>query len=217
MKGAVLAVTGVKDHDSFVKAVSEGFLEANLGASEEISVASDYMGGESRLFIPSSGYTHLALGFEGPSSNAALGNVLKYCFTLCADGTANVSGFSAPGLIGLYASTPAPSASSIMDSISTVLTSSLNDELVARAKALAKAEAIFALDSGSKGMAEAMSTGVLESGTFSVNEVAASYDNLTKADVSAAMKAALKSNPSVASVGDVTDIPYHAAVCARFS
>lgn len=117
MKGAVLAVTGVKDHDAFVKSVSEGFLEANPGLSAETSVASDYMGGESRLFIPSSGYTHVALAFEGPTSNTALNNVLKFCFTLCADDSTHVSGFSTPGLIGLYASTPAPLASTIMDSI----------------------------------------------------------------------------------------------------
>ena len=225
MNGAILAATGVSDHAAFVQSVSEGFAEANAGsgsasasASEAASSAS-YMGGESRLYAPSSGYTHLALGFEGPSSGAALRNVMKYCFTLSSTDTDTnvVSGFTAPGLIGLYAASPASSASTLLDSISNVLTSSLTDELVSRAKNLAKADALFALDSGSKGLADAMTASVLETGSFGAAHVAASYDGITKKDVSDAMTAALKSNPSVAAVGDITDIPYQAAIKARFS
>jgi len=218
MNGAILSATGVSDHDAFVKSVSEGFSEANPGPSvTEKEVAAVYMGGESRIFDPSSGYTHVALGFESPGSSTALRNVMKYCLSLSSDGSGNVSGFTASGLVGLYASTSAPLASTLMDSISTVLTSSLSDELVARAKALAKAEAIFALDSGSKGLADAMSSSVVETGSFSSVEVAASYDDITKSKLSAAMIAALKSNPAVAAIGDVKDIPYQAAISARFS
>lgn len=214
MSGAVLSATGVSDHDAFVKSVSEGFAEASTGAVSEVA-SSSYMGGESRISAPSCGYTHLALGFEGPASSAALRNVMKYCLSLSSSN--GVSGFTAPGLIGLYASAPASTSSTIMDSISEVLTSTLSDELVTRAKTLAKAEALFALDGGSKSLADSMTASILESGSFSREGISASYDNITKADVSAAMTSAVKSNPSVAAIGDISDIPYQAAISARFS
>jgi len=219
MNGAILSATGVSDHDAFVKSVSDGLAGANPGPAtiedEETATASAYIGGETRLFAPSSGYTHLALGFEGPAASSALRNVMKYCLSLSSSGA--VSGFTAPGLIGLYTSAPASSAATLLDSISEVLTSSLTDELVERAKGLAKAEALFALDGGSKSLASAMSTSVLETGSFSASHTAATYDGISKADVTAAMTAALKSNPSVAAIGDITAIPYQAVIAARFS
>lgn len=217
MNGAILSATGVTDHDAFVKSVSESLAGANPGSeSEETEAAAPaYMGGETRVFTPGAPSTHFAIGFEGPASSSALRNVMKYCLSLSSSGAA--SGFTAPGLIGIYSSTKAASASTLLDSISEVLTSSLTDELVERAKGLAKAEALFALDAGSKSLASAMSASVLETGGFSASHTAATYDGITKAEVSAAMVAALKSNPSVAATGDIVDIPYQAAIAKRFS
>lgn len=222
MNGAILSATGVSDHDAFVQSVSESFADANPGpsisGSEESTSdeSSAYMGGESRIFVPSSGYTYLALGLEGPTSSSALRNVIKYCLSL-SDGTS--IGFTAPGLVGIYTASPASSASTLLDSVSTVLDPSyFTEELVARAKQLAKAEALFTLESGnSLSLSNAMAASVLETGSFGVSHTAEMYDGITHADVMSAMTVALKSNPSVAAVGDIMEIPYQAAIAAKLS
>jgi hypothetical protein len=215
MKGAVLSATGISDHAAFVQAVSDGFSEANPGGSTELSTTAGYTGGESCLSAPSAGYTHLAVAFKGPDGNSALSNVVKHVMSLSA-ASEGVSAFAAPGLVGLYASSPAAASSGLVDAIASAVAGSLSDEVFARAKGLAKAEAVFNLDGGSKLLAEAMTTSILETGSFSGAAVSSSYDAITKEDVAAAITAAVKSNPSVAAIGDISAIPSHASIASKF-
>lgn len=217
INGAILTATGVSDHAAFVNAVSEGFAGANPGTADTTSVTSLYMGGETRIAAPSSGYTHVALGFEGPTSSTPLQNVLNSYLSLSSS---SVSSFTAPGLMGLYAASPASSSSTLVDLISTAVDSSMkiDDAVLERAKTLAKAQALMALENGSSlELAQAMSSSVLETGSFSAGEVSKAYDGVTNADLSKALETALKSNVSVAVVGDVSEVPYHAMIASRFS
>mmetsp|Transcript_27723 Transcript_27723/g.50367 ORF Transcript_27723/g.50367 Transcript_27723/m.50367 type:complete len:103 (-) Transcript_27723:193-501(-) len=52
---------------------------------------------------------------------------------------------------------------------------------------------------------------------FNVSDLAASYDSITTEDVTSAFAALVKSSPSMAAVGDIASVPYHATVAARFS
>mmetsp|Transcript_29404 Transcript_29404/g.43771 ORF Transcript_29404/g.43771 Transcript_29404/m.43771 type:complete len:439 (-) Transcript_29404:202-1518(-) len=213
LNGAVLAATGISDHESFVLAVQEGFAEANASAPAE-APASAYMGGEARLSAPSTGYAHLALAFEGPASSPLI-NVLKHCLTLAAP--EGVSAFVAPTLIGVYGGSAAAGASAVADSLCAAVSAAPSADVVERAKGLAKAEALFALDGGSQSLASSMTSSVLESCTYSAAGVAASYDAVTAEDVGAAFSAMAGSNPSLAALGDISSVPYHATIAARFS
>ena len=102
-------------------------------------------------------------------------------------------------------------------SLTDTMTASPSADIVKRAKGLAKAEALFALDSGSKGLASAMTESFLESGTV-VNgtSIAAAYDAITEKDISSALATMTKSNPSVAAVGDIGAVPYQGTFASRF-
>ena len=50
-----------------------------------------------------------------------------------------------------------------------------------------------------------------------VADVAASFGAVTVADVRGAHAAMLASKPSLAAVGDLADVPYHATLAQRFS
>lgn len=213
---AILAATGIKDHDAFVHAVKEGFVNANTESSSTPTAHNTYMGGESRISAPSTGYSHLSLALQAPAQDPALRHVMKYCLALLSSGNNDdVSAFTAPGLVGLYASSP--SSATLVDSVATVLTSTPTDELVARAKNLAKADAVFQLDGGSQNLSEVMTVGLLETGGFDPAATADAYDAITTSQVSAAMATALQSNPAVAALGDLTHVPYQAEIKARFS
>lgn len=217
INGAVLSATGVSDHAAFVSAVSEAFADANTGNASETS-SPIYMGGETRISAPSSGYTHIAVGFEGASSSTPLQKVLQSYLSLCS--SSDASSFTSPGLMGLYASSPASSSSTLLDSISSTIDTSMkvDDAVLKRAKNLAKAEALMSLENGSSlELAQTMSSSVLESASFSTGEVSESYDGITKADLSQTLEAAIKSNVTVAVLGDLKDVPYHAMIASRFS
>lgn len=212
LNGAVLAATGVSDHEAFVRAVEHGFSESKAGKVAEKTAAA-YMGGEARVAAPSMGYAHVALAFDAGSASVALSSVLKHCINLA--GTEGVSAFGAPGLIGVYGGADSAGASGIADALCTAV-SAPSTAVVERAKSLAKAEALFVLDGGSQSLADAMAKSVLETGSFSAEGVAASYDSITAQDVGAAFTAMVKSTPSMAAVGDISSVPYHAAVASRF-
>lgn len=211
LNGAVLSATGVADHGAFVRSVEEGLSESAVGEASSAAAAAAYMGGEARISAPV-GEAHVALAFEGPKSTALL-NVVKQCLTL-----SGASAFTAPGLVGVYAGVPVASASTVADSLSAAVTAIPTNDVVERAKAMAKAEAVFALDGGSQSLAGAMTSSVLETGSFGgAAQLAASYDAITPKDVAAAYTAMLKSTPSMAAVGDIAAVPYHATVASRFS
>ena len=211
LNGAVLAATGVSDHESFVRMVEEEFPESAPGGSAEASVKSEYMGGENRVSAPSTGYAHVALAFEGPTS-APVMNVLKHCLNM-----SGASAFAVPGVMGVYGGSAPSDASATVDALSKVLTTAPSADVVAKAKAVAKAEALSALDAGSKSLADAMTASILDSCGFSAKSLAESYDGVSADDVTKAYSAMLKSKLSLAAVGDISDVPYHATIATRFS
>jgi hypothetical protein len=213
LDGAVLSATGISDHAAFVTAVEEGFSDLPGGSGKQ-SAAAAYIGGEARVHAPSTEYAHVALAFKGPQNSALLHVMMTYLTMNSAD---NLTGFAAPGLVGIYGGAPSAAASNIADSLCTTLTGTPLPGNIEHAKAIAKADAVFALDAGSRSLAEAMTGSVLEKGSFNASDLAASYDSITTEDVTSAFAALVKSSPSMAAVGDIASVPYHATVAARFS
>jgi len=213
LNGAVLTATGIPDHAAFCAEVGEMLADAPAGTPDATTPVT-FLGGESRVYAPSTGYAHVALAFASPASSV-LGSVVKKAMTVVGS-PVGVSGFSSPGLVGIYGGSS--EGASIVDAMTNVLTTSLTPDVIKRAKALAKAEAMFAMDGGSKALAEAMASFVLESGSFSgPAEVAKAYDAVTDAQVTEAVKKMLASKPAMAAVGDIGMVPYHATVASRLS
>lgn len=213
VKGAVLAATGISDHDAFVKQVQEGLSESPAGSSEAAAPAL-YLGGESRLASAGGSYAHVALAFDGTSVSAPVLNVVKYLFQL-SGAESGVTGFSSESVVGLYAGSASPGG--LVDCICGAATK-ISPRLIKRAKVMAKAEALFALDGGSKSLASAMTASVLESGTFTgAAGLAAAYDAINDKDVEAAVSAMFKKTPALAAVGNITSVPYLGSVMSRFS
>lgn len=214
LNGAVLAATGVKDHAAFCTEVDALTVEAPKGDGSPAPSAS-YIGGEARLLAPSIGYAHVALAFEAKGSSA-LRNVIKSCFGLVGK-EAGVAAFEAGGLVGVYAGAPSEGAGSIDAALTDTVTAKLTPDIIAKAKAVAKADATFALDCGSKGLAAAMTAAVLETGSFTdAATVAKSYDSIMDKDVTAAISAMLKTRPTLAAVGDIGVVPYQGTFASRF-
>jgi predicted Zn-dependent peptidase len=211
INGAVLTATGIRDHGAFCTEVAELLSGAPSGASAPPAAPVTYLGGESRVAAAGSGYAHVALAFPSPAS-AVLASVVKQLWNLAGMST-GVAGFVGGGTVGVYSGSASPG--SIVDAMVAVLTAAPSPNLIKRAKSLAKAEALFALDGGSQALASAMTAAVLESGTFSgPGAVAKAYDAITDSQVKEAVATMLKSNPSLAAVGDITSVPYHATVAS---
>ena len=96
------------------------------------------------------------------------------------------------------------------------MTSTPSADMVKRAKALAKAEALFGLEDGSQSLANVMATDVLESGSFSAAGLAEAYDSISDKDVAEAIDAISKSRPAMAAIGNISDVPYHGSIVSRF-
>ncbi|CAB9530912.1 Insulinase (Peptidase family M16) [Seminavis robusta] len=195
VNGAVLAVTGVADHASFVKAIEEGFSESPAGTPDAAASLTIWVEKADWPCQVDTHTLHLPLMLSGAASG--------------------VTGFSSKGLVGVYAG--GTSTGELVDTLSTAVTSA-GPELVARAKVLAKAEALFALDGGSKSLAEAMTASVVETGTFAgAAGVIAAYDAISDKEVDAAVSAMFKKTPALAAVGDITSVPYLGSIVSRFS
>lgn len=213
LNGAILAATGIKDHAAFCTEVEELLSESPVGSAGPTPSAK-YLGGEARVAAPSAGYAHVALAFDA-SVSSAMQSVLKYVFTL-SGASSGVTGFEAKGIVGVYAGAPSATVGALEGALIGTLTSSVSSDVISKAKTLAKADAMFAMDSGSKGLAAAMTAGVLETGSFSnAAAIAASYDAITAQDVSSALAAVLKSNPSLAAVGDIASLPYQGTFATK--
>mmetsp|Transcript_48888 Transcript_48888/g.72635 ORF Transcript_48888/g.72635 Transcript_48888/m.72635 type:complete len:439 (+) Transcript_48888:53-1369(+) len=211
--GAVLSATGIENHDEFVSEVTDVIAEMGSTSTSETAEPSahEYLGGET--MVPAAlGSVSVALSFGGPSDSLALMAVLKHCLSL-----SGASSFAVPGLVGVYGSAPAAEGAAIVDSLCSVFTSPISSDTIARAKALAKAEAAFALDNGSKSLADSMALNVLHTGSFSSQSVVDACDAVTEKDVTEAFASMLKSNPSLAAVGGIDFVPPHATVASRFS
>jgi predicted Zn-dependent peptidase len=211
LNGAVLTATGIKDHASFCTEVAE-LLSGAPAESSVPAAAVTYLGGESRVAATGTGYAHVALAFPSPASSA-IAAVVKQVWSLSGM-SSGVAGFVGGGMVGVYAGSVSPGGA--VDDMCAALTASPSTEIIKRAKSLAKAEALFALDGGSQSLASVMTSAIQESGTFSgPSQVAKAYDAVTDAQVKDAISAMLKSNPSLAAVGDITSVPYHATVASR--
>ena len=210
LNSAVIAATGVQDHVAFAEALEERLGDAVVGEKPSVP-ASPYVGGETRMNAPDSGVANVSIAFASPESNA-LSSVVKKCLAL-----SGVGAFSGPGLVGISGSAVAGEGGALVDRMCAALTSAPSADVMARAKALAKAEALFALEEGSVSLAKAMTSSVLETGDFGAQKIAASFDAVTDAQVSGAYAAMLKSKPSVAALGDIYAVPYLATIESRFS
>ncbi|KAL9188446.1 hypothetical protein ACHAXT_006824 [Thalassiosira profunda] len=210
LNGAVLAATGVADHEAFVRMVEEEYPGAKDASEAAAAATAEYMGGEARVSAPSTGYAHVALAFQGPTS-APVTNVLKHCLAL-----SGASPFAAPGVMGVYGGSAPADAAATVDALSKAVGAAPSADIVEKAKAAAKAEALLALDSGSKSLADAMTASILDSCGFSAAALAESYDGVSADQVSKAYSAMLKSKVSLAAVGDISSVPYHATIEKRF-
>jgi Insulinase (Peptidase family M16) len=210
LNGAILTATGVKDHSAFCTEAANMLSESPVGSADAVAPIT-YLGGESRVSAPSTGYAHIALGFAGPASSV-VGDVVVQYLTL-AGLEVGVSGFVTKGLVGVYAG--GESTSSFVDNMVATLKTAASSALIKRATNLAKAEALFALDGGSKSMAGVLTASVLNSTVpASAAEVSSVYDAITDKQVTDALSAMLKCNPSLAAVGDISAVPYQATVAA---
>ncbi|KAL7574899.1 hypothetical protein ACA910_010730 [Epithemia clementina (nom. ined.)] len=215
LNGSVLAATGIPDHAAFCEEVADMLSQAPAGSPSKPS-AFAYLGGESRVYAPSSGYAHVALAFEFTSSSA-VANIIKHMLSIVG-AQACLQGFATKGLVGVYGGTGSADASGMVDTMTTVLTTSPSPDILKRAKALAKFDSLLAIDGGSKSLAETMTATILETGSFTTPaDVAKRYDAVTDNDVTKALATALKSKPSLAAVGDISMVPYHATIAARFN
>lgn len=211
LNGAILAATGIKDHGAFCTEVAELLSGAPPGSSEA-SAPLTYLGGESRVAASGTGYAHVAVAFPSPKSSA-VANVVKQLWSLTGL-SSGVAGFVGGGLTGVYAGSGAPGG--LADALCAALTATPSTELIKRAKSLAKAEALFALDGASQPLAAAMTASILDTCTVgNPSSVAKTYDAVTDAQVKEAVSAMLKSKPSLAAVGDITSVPYHETFASR--
>lgn len=212
LNGAILTATGVADHAAFVTEVEEMLQDSPAGTADA-AVTPEYMGGESRLSIPSCGFAHAALAFKSDEL-APMRKVLKHCFNIVG-AEQGVASFESSGLVGLYANAEASAAGGLGPALTSTVKAALSADVVARAKTLAKAEAVFAMDSGSKGLAAAITSSVLETGTYGgTAELIKSYDAISEKDVSSAVSAMLKSNPSLAALGEIGEVAYQGSIAA---
>ena len=63
-----------------------------------------------------------------------------------------------------------------------------------------------------------MTRSILESGAApGAAAMAASYNDVTADSIQSFFSAALQSSPTMASVGDIANVPYHATIARRFS
>jgi predicted Zn-dependent peptidase len=210
LNGAILTATGVKDHSAFCTEAANLLSESPVGNDDALASIT-YLGGESRVSAPSTGYAHVALGFAAPSSTVVT-NVVVQLLTLSGL-EVGVTGFASKGIVGVYAGSE--STSSLIDNMVATIKATVSPAIIKRAKTLAKAEALFALDGGSKSMANVLTESVLNSSVLaSAAEVSTAYDAVTDKQVTDAVLAILKCNPSLAAVGDISLVPCQATVAS---
>lgn len=217
LNGAILAATGIDDHESFVKAVEEGFSESYVGDAPSEATSSPFIGGETRVSAPSpDAVAHIALAFQGPKDSTPLLNIVQQCIEMSADGVSAYAS-SKTGLVGLYASSTDGAA--VTDQLCSVMTSVPSADVITRAKNLAKAKALFSIDGGndSQSLAGVMTESVLESGLFGYGDVAAAYDAVSVDQVQILFTALGGSTPAMAAVGNLSSVPYQGTIATRFS
>ena len=215
LDGAVLAATGIDDHESFVKAVEEGFSESFVGTNTP-APESSFVGGETRISAPSVGASHVSLAFQGPKNASALLSVVQQCIEMTSEGTVSAYSSAKSGLVAAYASSTDGAA--VTDQLCAVMSTIPSADVITRAKNVAKANALLSVEgSDSQILASAMTDAVMESGSFSSAELAATYDAVSVDQVQAVFSALAGSQPALAAVGDLATVPYHGSVASKFS
>jgi len=211
LNNAVLAATGIHDHDVFLRAVEEGLSEAKFGPSIDIPRPT-FIGSECRVHDPFAEYAYVALAFPYFGS-MALRNVIKKYISLS---TQSISGFATTDLVGGYGVTDSERTHTIIDHLCSVFTSTPSISVIERAKCLAKAESIFALDRGSRFLADSMACSVLDNGKLSTLDTFTEYDSITLDDISSALTFMAKNIPALAAVGNINTVPYQRSFSDRF-
>jgi len=208
LDGAVLAGTGVNHEDFTAEAVS---ILSDLGVASKSPATneSNYLGGESRVAMSTSGYAYVALSMAGPTDSPVLLSVLKHCYAL-----SGVSAFASPGLVGVYGSSAAAGAGALTDSLRAAVGATFSSAIIKNAKAAAKAEAIYTVEGGSKGLADLMSTSVMYTGSFCIQSLGAAYDGISEKDVHDAVAGMKSSGISLAAVGEISGVPYLGSISA---
>jgi hypothetical protein len=202
INGAVLAATGIADHAAFCTAIEDKLSEAYISPDAAAAPApTTYLGGEARVHVAGIATPQIALAFAGPSGSV-MGAILKEVLTL-----SGASSFAGDGLVGVYGSD--------VDAMSTMVTNKPTADVIKRATFLAKSKTLFGFEAGSASLASAMTAQILETGSFDAS--GAAFDKVTAKDVSAAYDAMLASGVTMASVGDLSAVPYHGTVATRFS
>ncbi len=199
------------NHSSFLKEVEEalGEVPSTLPASETADVA--FVGGEARLFAPAGGSAHVALSVNAAVDYPTL-SVLKHCVTL----SSSVSAFAVPGLLGVYGTAASDAAGELTDSLLSALSKPVTNDVIQRAKLRAKAEALLAIENGSKSLADIMTMNVLYTGSFTAASVAAAFDGITSKAVSDAFTAVKNKGVSLAAVGEIQNVPPHRIISSKF-
>jgi hypothetical protein len=204
-----LAATGIKDHSAFVTEVGGLLSGASVGSAAEPAPIA-YLGGEARVHNPFAPHTRVAFAFPAPTS-PAVASVVKHFFNISGS-EFKVSASVSTGL--LIVQVGGASAGGLADALFATLKKAPTPDALKRAKNLAKAEALLSLDGGSSSLANAATASVLASGTFVPGDISKSYAAVTDAQVKDAISAILKSNPSLAAVGSLAAVPYHATVAS---
>lgn len=213
LDGAVLVATGV-NHSSFLKELEGALQEIPTSLpSESNDAAVAFIGGEARLFAPAGGLAHVAVSIDGSAVDYATRSVLKQCLSLSNSG---ISAFAVPGLVGVYGSSPNAEAGALTDSLLSAVATPPSNDIITRAKLNAKAEALFAIENGSKSLADMMTLNVLNTGSFTAASVAAAIDGITNKDITDAFATMKKSGLSLAAVGEIQNVPPHRVISSKF-
>lgn len=210
LEGSVLTATGV-DHATFVSDIQTSLGELQGSGKKAPTVpGAPFIGGEYRVSSSAGGAAHVAISLGAATDSPAVLAVLKHCLSL-----SGVSAFASPGLVGVYGSTSAAEGSALTDSLVAALGGSFSSEVVSKAKTLAKGEALFAMDAGSKALAEVMAASVIATGSFGSKSIASGIDGVSDKDVNDALSSMKKAGVSLAAVGEISYVPYLGSVAGR--
>jgi len=196
----VLSAAGV-DHASLVAAAEAAF--GSVKSAGALSAESAYRGGEVRVKT-AGGDSYVSLAFEGAAAGSNA-DILVLEKLINAEGVTGFStGYSDTGLVGAYGSCAAGAESELVASMVSAL-KGVAGGVDAKAFNAAKASAsLGAVVDDSASLAESLGTSTLYSGSASAG---VSFDSVTASTVAAAAKKALASNPSLASVGSLLNMP----------
>jgi len=200
-----MTAAGVPDHAAFVAAVQEATASSNWSDSALSKSDSKYVGGESRT-VAGTHNAHVTLAVStGSTSNTPMAHVFRSYLDNALPQKFPGEAFAAEGIVGVRGFCPAGDAGSFVDNVCGILESmgKGGDKEISNALIGARADAEFDVLDSAVGAATA---------GFEVDD----FKKIQKGDVTKAVGEAFKRGVSIASVGDVGSVPYHADVKGRF-